>query len=400
MHLPDLLDLFSFSEVEIGLLSGLTLFFVGQLVYYFHYLGKPSRRTNAIKKGRYILPTVTLPVSVIICAKNESANLAQFLPSVLEQNYPQYEVIVVNEGSSDESEEVLERLKTKYSHLYHTYIPQGSKNLSKKKLAVALGIKASKYDILLFTEADCKPLSSEWISSMVRHFEERVDIVVGYGAFPKSTGLITKLAVFDTLVNGLQYMSSALNRKAYMGVNRNLAYRKEAFFKGNGFQTYLQLHSGEDDLFVNENSTRQNTQVEVSDESITEMGYCDFYTWREMKIRHLATSQYYKPQPFSFRKTAKFSRFFFWAFAIATLVYGGLSFGQISSIVLLSSAGVAILFRWFSLGLVLNKAARTLQKDEKFYWSIPILDIIQPCYNVYFKVYHLFRGKSDFIWRV
>ncbi len=383
-----------FTKIEIALLSGLGICFIWQFIYYFCYLGKPSRYGNSIKKGKITLPAETPPVSVIICARNESENLAKFLPSVLEQDYPQYEVIVVNEGSSDESDEVLGSLGTKYKHLYHTYVPSEAKNLSKKKLAVTLGIKAAKYDVLLFTEADCKPLSSSWIKSMTRHFDQETSIVTGYGAFPKSTGLITKLAVFDNLISGLQYLSSTLNRKPYMGVGRNLAYRKELFFSENGFYTHLKLHAGEDDLFVNEKANKNNTKAEISPESVTVMENCYFSIWKELKVKQITTSKYYKKGPGIFHSLTSVSRLGFWGFALTCILLNPLEY------IIPSIAGFIILCRWFIQGYTLNKAASILQQEEKFYWSIPVLDIIQPCYNLYFRIYHVFRGKSDYTWKI
>lgn len=389
-----------FSVIELVLLSGLIVFLSLQAAYLHGYLGRPVRYYRGIKKGKISLNSATPPVSVIICAQNESENLAKFLPAILEQDYPVYEVIVVNEGSSDTSEFVLGGLEAKYKHLYHTYIPREAKNLSKKKLAITLGIKAAKYDTLLFTEADCVPSSKSWIRSMVRHFDDKTEIVLGYGAFPPGKSLMGKLAVFDNLINGLQYLSSALKQKTYMGEGRNLAYKKELFHKGNGFQTYLQLHAGEDDLFINENATEENVRVEISESSITTMDFCDFRFWKEMKVKRLATSHYYKLSLGLFRRWEGLLSLLFWAFAIACIVVGILYFPKLSSLILLVTATLAILGRWISQAIVLNKAAKILQKGAGFYWTIPLFDILLPCFNLYFRMYHTFKGKSDYIWKI
>lgn len=389
-----------FSEIEIVLLAGLALFFILQLVYYYGYLGRPFRHFRAVKKGKVGVSSETPPVSVIICARNESENLEKFLPVVLEQDYPEYEVIVVNEGSSDTSEEVLGALETKYKHLYHTYIPCEAKNLSKKKLAVSLGIKAAKHDVLLFTEADCMPSSRNWIRSIARHFDASTEIVLGYGALPKGKGLIGRLTVFDNLINGLQYLSSALAGKPYMGIGRNLAYRKELFYKGNGFHTFLKLHAGEDNLFVNENAVKDNTKVEISPSGITTMDYCDFRFWKEMKVKKIATSRYYKAAPFAFRNWEGLFCLLFWLFAVATVVAALFNPDAVSSWVLLGSGFMAVVIRWVLQGFVLSKAAKVLQKDDAFYWSVPLLDIMRPLFNLYFRAYRLLEGKSDYTWKV
>ncbi len=381
------------SEIEIVLLSGLGLSFVFQIVYYFYFLGKPVRKYNSSKKKETDPNKEILPVSVIISSKNESENLAKYLPSILEQDYPQFEVIVINEDSSEESNEILGNFESKYKYLYHTYIPVEAKNLSKKKLAITLGIKAAKYDILLFTEAYCKPVSKNWINNMVCHFDKETQIVTGYGAFPKSSGLISKLAVFDNLIFGLRYLSSTLSGFPYMGVGRNLAYKKELFFKGNGFQKYLRFQAGEDDLFVNENATKSNTKIEISPESITVMDSCNYKIWKEMKIRQISTSKYYRQWAKSIKWTDDILRLGFWGFSGTSLFF-------LPKLLIPSIAISTIFIRWIALGIILNKSSAVLQQKEKFYFSIPILDIIQPFYNLYFRIYHLSQKKFDYTSRI
>ncbi len=382
------------TTIEIILLSCLGLFFLLQLLYFLCYLWKPIRHNKAIEKGKIIPDTACPEVSVIICAQNESENLSKFLPSVLEQDYPIYEVIVVNEGSSDESEEVLGAMEIKYKHLYRTYIPEDAK-LSKKKLATAIGIKAAKYNTLLFTGADCKPASKDWIRLMVRHFNEKTSIVLGYGAFPKAMGFISKLAVYDNLINGLRSISMALYKNPYTGCGRNLAYKKSLFTGGNGFQKHLNLQSGEDDLFINEEANSRNTQVEISPASVTWMSFCDFRMWKEVKIKQITTrNHYHKKRAGILWQMEGLSRIGFWTFAIACIVL------FIPQIIIPSVAGFLILLRWFLQGLTINKASEKLQGGEKFYWSVPFIDLILPFFNLYFRIYHVFRRKSDYTWRV
>ncbi|MDR2627647.1 MAG: glycosyltransferase [Dysgonamonadaceae bacterium] len=385
-----------FSIFEIFLLSGIGLFFLLQVLYFFCYLWKPVRYFNLIRKGEISIGTATPPVSVIICAQNESENLNRFLPCILEQDYPQYEVIVVNEGSTDESEDVLCRLGAKYKHLYHTYIP-GNVKLSKKKLAITVGIKAAKYDILLFTNADCCPVSGNWIRCMARHFDGETAIVTGYGAMPTRKGFVGKSILFDTLIVGLRAFSLALMNKPYTAKGANMAYRKDLFLKGKGFQPYLYLQDGEDDLFVNTEATATNTRIEMSPESITVRDFCNFKTWTEMKIRQLTTRNYYRLGPQLLWNVESFTRFAFWAFAGTILAFTALTPQWIISAVAMF---FLVLSRWLLFGLVINKAAKILQQNEKFYWSIPLLEITRPFLNVYFHINHYFRKKSDYTWRM
>ncbi|MBR2624567.1 MAG: glycosyltransferase, partial [Paludibacteraceae bacterium] len=162
--------------------------FIIQMFYYIYfYTGILSQEK---KKKRAELPFLqsTPGVSVIICAKNESENLREFLPAVLNQKYNDFEVIVVNDGSTDETEQLLVDLKRQYSNLYSTYVPEDVKVMSSKKLALTIGIKAAHNEIILLTDADCKPVSENWISLMVRNFTDKKDFVLGYGAYEKKKG--------------------------------------------------------------------------------------------------------------------------------------------------------------------------------------------------------------------
>ncbi len=374
------------SEIEIGLLSCLGLFFFVQIFYYLYHLSKPWHYKSAIEKGEIDPGTEQPPVSVIICARNESENLSKYLPEILEQDYPDFQVIVINDGSSDESEQVLGMYETRYPNLYQTYTPSEAKHQSRKKLAISIGIKAAKHDILLFTEAYCKPISKDWIKSMVRNFTGRTEIVLGFCGVPKSRNFIGKLAAFDNLFTSLQYLSSAINDNPYRGVGRNLAYRKELFFNTNGYRNHLNLHSGEDDLFINETANDVNTKVEISDESIVNMVDFSFQIWKEMKTRQIITKKYYEGKSVTLWNIEAFSKWMFYGFAVANLI---IFFNQP---IIAGACGSLILLRWIVQGIVMNKSAKKLQ-TENFYWTLPLIDLGQMLFNVYFRIYQAFNNK-------
>lgn len=379
-------------SISIILFCGLMLCFILQGVYYLVYLAKPFRFRKKTDRGEVTFQHEQPSVSIIICAKNESQNLSDFLPSVLEQDYPNYEVIVVNDGSTDESEQLLGYLETKYKHLYRTYIPEQAKNISRKKLAVTIGIKAAKNDVLLFTEANCEPKSDQWIRKMVRHFTSGTDIVIGFSALSKSNGFFSKYSVYDNLFTGLQYLSLALMKRPYMGVGRNLAYRKELFFSHKGFYKHLNLQAGEDDLFINEVATPLNTEVEITPKSIVTSHHNDDQRiWREDKICHATTLRYYKPGPVIFWRFETYSRYGFWGCLIALAVY------SFPNLVLLAATLLVFIARMIIQLYVINKSASKLTA-EKFYFTLPVFDLIQPIYNLYFYFYRLFRGKKDYTW--
>jgi len=236
------------------------------------------------------------PVSVIICARNEASNLESFLPSVLEQDYPDYEVIVVNDCSEDNSYIILGEFMAKYPQLKVSNVNKDPKFTHNKKFAQFIGIKAAKNDILVFTDADCKPESSKWIESMASAFGEKTSFVLGYGGYFKSKGWLNRYLRFDTAFIAMQYLGMAIKGVPYMGVGRNLAYRRSLFFEKKGFGAHNHIISGDDDLFVNSNSDSENCNVEYSPESHTRSVPCTtFRQWVIQKKRHFTTAPYYRP---------------------------------------------------------------------------------------------------------
>ena len=260
-----------------------------QLFYYLFYYLSPVRFHHTLKTNG------ELPVSVIICARNEEDNLKELLPSVLDQDYPDYEVIVVNDCSEDESFDVLGSFLKKYPRLRVSNIMKDPKFTHNKKFAQFIGIKAAKNDVLLFTDADCKPVSRNWISGMVCHFDSNTDIVLGYGGYSRKKGLLNKYIRYDSMTIAMQYFGFAIRGIPYMGVGRNLAYRKSFFFDKKGFGNYGHLISGDDDLFVNANANPGNTDLEFRKEAHTRsVPSATAGEYFKQKKRHLTTARYYK----------------------------------------------------------------------------------------------------------
>lgn len=234
-------------------------------------------------------------ISVIICAKNEEDNLREFLPLILEQNYPKYEVIVVNDCSEDNSEYLLNEFLAKYPHLHVSTIKKDEKFSHGKKLAISIGIKAAKYDKLLFTDADCKPNSNRWIYSMQQQFRDKAELVLGYGAYAPQKGFLDKIIRYDTFSIAVNYMSFAHAGIPYMGVGRNMAYTKNMYNQSSKFSNHYQIPSGDDDLFVSEVGNRHNTTVVLDPDSFTSSKQVSsFKNWKYQKCRHLTTSPKYK----------------------------------------------------------------------------------------------------------
>ena len=313
------------------------------------------------------------PVSVIICAKNESENIKNFLPLILNQKYENFEVIVVNDASADNTEEVLAKMKQDYKHLYITNIEDNKQFQRGKKLAMTLGIKAAKNEHLIFTDADCMAVSDNWISSIIENYTPNTEIVLGYGGYIQKKGLLNKLIRFDTMAIALQYMTFAKAKFTYMGVGRNLSYKKSLYTKQRGFSSHYHIMSGDDDLFVNGAATRKNTSATFNKESFTrsepKMKYKYFIN---QKRRHLTTGKHYK----FFHKILLggeiFSRFAFYMLFILSLSL------NILPIVALSIFGLRFLIQM----IIYTKASFVFNEKKILFW-IPIFDIILPIINVW-----------------
>lgn len=362
-----------------------------QAIYYlYYYTGILSQEK---KKANAELPFLeTKPgVSVIICARDESENLKEYLPIIMGQDYPDFEVIVVNDGSTDETEELLSDMKKKHSNLRSTFVPDNAKVMSSKKLALTIGIKAAKNEILLLTDADCKPISKDWISLMVRNFTPQKDFVLGYGGYERKKGILSHLISYDTLFIAMQYMGFAIRGVPYMGVGRNMAYRKEIFFKTKGFASILHLQSGDDDLFVNNNANRKNTRIETDKESATiSIPKKTFSSWMYQKERHLSTSSYYEGGTKRRLATEELSRGLFYAAVIAALIVSPPLFKLIA-------AGMWII-RYVMQTVVINKTA-TVLGERHFYLSVLIFDILLPLLYLNGMLYNKVHRKSVYKWK-
>ncbi|MFZ4401364.1 MAG: glycosyltransferase [Bacteroidales bacterium] len=234
-------------------------------------------------------------VSVVICAKNEYHNLKENLPLILEQDYPDFEVIVVNDVSDDETYFLLKILSDKYPHLKIVNFVDNVNFFSGKKFPLTIGIKSAKNDIVLLTDADCKPQSMKWLEQMQEQFHSGTEIVLGYGKYKQESGLLNKIIRFDTLHIAIQYLSMALFGKPYMGVGRNLAYRKNLFYRQNGFINHYKVKSGDDDLFVNAAASKQNTKIMISSDTHTiSDAKKSLSSWITQKRRHLTSGKFYK----------------------------------------------------------------------------------------------------------
>lgn len=286
-----------------------------QITYYITFLFSFSIQREETRLKKHI------PISVIICAKNEAENLKKKLPLVLEQDYSIFEVVLVNDGSSDDTLDVMKEFEANYNNIKLVDVKTIETFWGNKKYAITLGIKASTNDFLVFTDADCKPTSKKWLAHLSSHFSNQKSIILGYGAYAKKRfSFLNQLIRFETIMTALQYFSYANLGSPYMGVGRNMAYRKELFFNNSGFNSHMTIKSGDDDLFINEVSTHTNTAICLTKESFTvSEPKTTFKDWILQKRRHISTSKLYKTKHQFFLGLFYSSQLLFWILGVLLL---------------------------------------------------------------------------------
>lgn len=366
----------TFSYIDYALLGSLALVLIHQCYFYMRYL-TVANRCHRHAKHATTTPAFLPKVSVIVCARNEQTNLQDYLHALLAQDYPCYEVIVVNDGSEDDTQIVLERYANQCKHLYTTFVPREARVISSKKLALTIGIKAANYDYLLLTDADCRPQSRHWIREMMQGFanSQQTEVVLGYGGYFEKRSLLSNIISYDTLFIALQYMGMAIAGHPYMGVGRNLAYKRETFFRNGGFRGMLGERAGDDDLFVNKVTNRTNTTIVCSPDSITwSAPKTSWREWLHQKRRHLSVSAHYKNSSKLRIGVEPLTRGLFYALVIAAFVWG--------SGWTICAAYVLFLMRLVMQLCVMNTAAHRLG-TRLFGIEIVVYDILLPLLSLF-----------------
>jgi glycosyltransferase involved in cell wall biosynthesis len=268
-----------------------------QIFYYLFFFLR-----LAIHKNTTNTESNSIPFSIIICAKNEETNIRANIDSWMQQEYfdtygkPLFEVLLIDDNSDDGSHYMFQEISNKYPSLRIVTLRQEAKGIRGKKFPLSMGIKEAKYDHVLLTDADCAPASKYWLMQMANSFHKQgTEVVLGYGAYKKYTGFLNKWIRWETAMTAMQYLSYALAKTPYMGVGRNLSYKKELFIANKGFSSHTHLLSGDDDLFINQVTNTKNTRINIHTDSFT---YSEpkktFEAWFFQKKRHLTTGKYYK----------------------------------------------------------------------------------------------------------
>ena len=307
-----------------------------------------------------------VPVSVIICAKNEYYNLKEYLHLILEQDYPDFEVVVVNDASDDETIFFLEDMERKYGNLSIVTLMQDLNFFSGKKFPLSVGIKSAKNEHLLLTDADCRPAGKNWIREMAGRFDTKAEIVLGYGAYNENPDFLNKIIRYETATTALQYFSYALSGIPYMGVGRNLAYKKELFIKSKGFISHYNVASGDDDLFINKVATKSNTVICANYDGFTfSKPQESTRNWFRQKRRHLSAGKHYKFKHLFLLGTWSLSTFLFYFLLISLL-----SVNYLTAIV-----GSIFLARLLSQLIIYKKTFNRLN-EKKLLLISPLVEVV------------------------
>jgi len=337
-----------------------------------------QRRLAVYRLPEQDLSEVKLPISVIISARNEAQNLPEFLPAILQQQYPQFEVVVVNDCSVDGTHRILLEFSKNHPHLKIVTVTEHPRFKTGKKFALTMGIKAAKYEHLLFTDADCIPASPQWIARMAANFTGNIEIVLGYSPYIKAGGFINAFTRFETLRTGINYLSAAIGRNAYMGIGRNLAYTKTLFFRNKGFAAHLHVLAGDDDLFVNSHATPNNTTIEIHPDAFTfTESKRTLKGYFRQKKRHMGVGKLYKNKHRRMLSIEALTGFMFYVTLGLCIYY------LMPEKMLLLIVASAYLLRLTVQVLIYYKSAKKLT-DTGLIWFLPLYDLLHNLYLIVF----------------
>jgi glycosyltransferase involved in cell wall biosynthesis len=350
---------------------------LAQLFYYLYFflrLAFHKTKTEITLQGQ--------PVSVIICAKNEASNLTKNLPAVLTQKYiTSYKVLVVNDNSTDESKYIVEEFQKTFKHLQIVEARRDAESVPGKKLPLSVGINTARHDIVLLTDADCVPASENWLKKIHEGYKYDIEIVLGYGAYQKRKGYLNRLVRWETFHTALQYLSYAKAGMAYMGVGRNLSYKKSVWLRNKGFSSHENVISGDDDLFISKAATKNNTAIVIDQHAFTlSEPPKTWRQWMSQKTRHYSTAKFYKTSQKILLASYSFTHFLFYPLFAATAFCVNLK-------IALLIFGIRLLLQSF----IFYKAMKKLNEEDLFIW-FPLFDLWMFFYYLIFS-FSLFRKR-------
>ncbi len=328
------------------------------------------------------------PVSVVVCAHDEEHNLRELVPMLLAQDHPKFEVIVVDDRSNDGTYDYLLEATQTDARLRMLRVTQTPSHIHGKKFAITLAVKAASYDWILLTDADCRPATRTWVRHISAYMKADKQIVIGFSPYQRTKGWLNAFIRFETMVTALQYIGFALLGRPYMGVGRNLAYRKSLFLEAKGFNNYLGVVGGDDDLFVNAHASKSNTALALGPSLVVySRPKTSVRAFLYQKFRHLSVGKRYRLADRLLLGGFSLTWILTWLGAPALLWLTNDFF-----------AVLALFFvRWLLQQAVFWEATRKLGEPFEG-WKVPFLDFI---YGFYYLVAGLVAVLSKKVrWRI
>ena len=261
--------------------------------------------------------------SIVVCAHNELENLKRLIPSILSQEYNDFEAIIILDRCTDNSLSYLENIQKNHSNLKVIEVHDLPKQYNGKKYGLSKGIKTATKEWILLTDADCLPRSENWIRAFASQTSPEIEIILGVSPYNKRPGLLNHFIQYETLTTAIRYTGEAIRQHPYMGVGRNLCFRKSLFTKSNGYEEHASIMGGDDDLFVQKHATSTNTRVIIGKESLTySVPKRTLKQYMRQKIRHLHVGKHYnKKQQFTHTLSATIHLMLWLSFIYLAFIY-------------------------------------------------------------------------------
>ncbi len=344
---------------------------------------------NALDADSEETPLPLPGMSVIVLAAHADADyMEESIPLMMEQDYPDFEVIVVNMDKSEAVDDAIIRLQMAHPTLRATFIPGSSANVSKRKLGITLGIKAARHDVVVVTSAHCFPQSRQWLRAMGRHFDDYTDMVIGYShnrhADDRSLG--HRYRSYDTTADAARYLAAAIHGNTFRANADNIAYKRSAFLSVKGFSSSLNLKYGDDDIFVSQVADGDNVTVELSPESILEAHYVDYaYFYKADKEHHYFTQKFLPSKMLGIRILTQIAYYAFLLLTAAGIAYPALlaANGEASAKpIALASLALAVYLAEVIINILAQRRIAKVLQSPTLFFSLPLFRFVRPMVNL------------------
>lgn len=336
------------------------------------------------------------PLTVVITAHNQADQLRRNLPRILEQDYETFEVVVVNNHSTDETEDVLKDLELKYAHLSHTFTPPSARYISPKRLSLTLGFRAARYDWVVLTEADCRPDSLRWLSALGRECgaSPETQIVLGYANYQSASSMFARKISFFRLYNLLMLLTYSTRHAAYRADSANLAFRKSLFLREKGFTGHVNLINGAEELLVNRSSTHSNTTVVWHPDSFVRQELLSAKRlWKQERVYYMETRKYFRHK-WLFRLHYHVKSVLPWWCLLTFTVAVALCSVHGNHPVAGTASGLYLIYL-IAKDIAFNRSTRALG-ERSYHLLLPFLELAVPVWNLNAWLAHKTHPRRHF----